>query len=52
MAMGTAPSKAPEPAGAEICEDRLRALEIKETRLEVEKEYVYVADRERMRPAL
>lgn len=52
MAMGTTPSKAPEPVDAETCRDGLRALDIKEPRLEVEKEYVYVADRERMRLAL
>lgn len=46
--MGNAPSKTPEPAVAETLRDRLRALEIKETSPEVEKEYVYVADRERM----
>lgn len=50
--MGNTPSKIPESAVAETLRDRLSALEVKETSHEVEKEYVYVADQERMKPIL
>lgn len=53
--MGNTPSKIPEPAVAETLRDRLRALEIKETKAtgpEVEKGYVFVADQERMESVL
>lgn len=46
--MGNTPSQIPEPAVAETLNDRLRALEVKETSPEVEKGYVYVDDQERM----
>ena len=46
--MGNTPSKTPEQAVADEVRDRRRALEIKEISPEVEKDYVYVADEERM----
>lgn len=42
--MGASESKLPEPVIEEKLMERLRALEVKESRVEAEKEYVYVDD--------
>ena len=42
--MGASQSKLPEPVIEEKLMERLRALEVKESRVETEKDYVYVDD--------
>lgn len=48
--MGSSQSKLPEPAVGEKLAERLRAMEVRETRNELEKGYVYVDGQQRKSP--
>lgn len=50
--MGSSQSKLPEPAVGEKLAERLRAMEVKETRSSLEKGYVYVDGEQRKSSSL